>query len=236
MRFTKNSKVSTKVQRYTAFTLAEVLITLTIIGVVATITIPALMNNINDMQYKVSLKKVFSILSQAQLSIANNNGGNFQLALTSCANATCFKNIFKTVLNSTSDCPVGANLGVCFPALANLTYLNGTNTGGYLPFAASTSGLVLNDGMMVSFYLDSNSCNFARTAFADECGWVLVDVNGFKNPNKLGKDIYILFIRQNQITPFAAGSDTFATGNTNDDCNVGVNLGYSCAADYIIGN
>ena len=37
-----------------AFTLAEVLITLGIIGIVAAITIPTLINNVQDAQYKTA--------------------------------------------------------------------------------------------------------------------------------------------------------------------------------------
>lgn len=45
------------------FTLAEVLITLTIIGVVATLTLPALMTNTQEQQAKTALKKGISTLT-----------------------------------------------------------------------------------------------------------------------------------------------------------------------------
>ena len=48
-----------------AFTLAEVLITLTIIGVIAAITIPNLMQKYTKHQYVVGLKKAYSELSNA---------------------------------------------------------------------------------------------------------------------------------------------------------------------------
>lgn len=47
------------------FTLAEVLITLTIIGVVATLTLPALMTNTAEQQAKTSLKKGINTLVEA---------------------------------------------------------------------------------------------------------------------------------------------------------------------------
>ncbi len=47
------------------FTLAEVLITLVIIGVIAAITIPPLMNKTNEQDTVVAVKKAYSILSQA---------------------------------------------------------------------------------------------------------------------------------------------------------------------------
>ena len=48
-----------------AFTLAEVLITLGIIGVVAAMTIPTLMNSTDDQQNKVAYKKAMSIRERA---------------------------------------------------------------------------------------------------------------------------------------------------------------------------
>ena len=47
------------------FTLAEVLITLAIIGVVATMTLPALMTNTGEQQAKTGLKKMVNTLTEA---------------------------------------------------------------------------------------------------------------------------------------------------------------------------
>ena len=46
------------------FTLAEVLITLTIIGVIATMTLPALMTNTQEQQAKTGLKKGINTLTE----------------------------------------------------------------------------------------------------------------------------------------------------------------------------
>ena len=50
-----------------AFTLAEVLITLGIIGVVAAMTIPTLISNTNGAQFKTAYKKALSTLNQAAI-------------------------------------------------------------------------------------------------------------------------------------------------------------------------
>lgn len=57
-----------------AFTLAEVLITLGIIGVVASMTLPALIQKNNEKQIVVRLKKLYSMLQQAHLNIINEYG------------------------------------------------------------------------------------------------------------------------------------------------------------------
>ena len=55
-----------------AFTLAEVLITLGIIGVVAAMTIPTLMAQINGVKFRNQFKKTLSSLNQAvRLNKAN---------------------------------------------------------------------------------------------------------------------------------------------------------------------
>ena len=58
----KGEKIMTK--RF-GFTLAEVLITLGIIGVVAAMTMPTLMNSTQGAQYKAAYKKALSAISQA---------------------------------------------------------------------------------------------------------------------------------------------------------------------------
>ena len=57
-----------------AFTLAEVLITLGIIGVVAAITIPTLMANYQKAQYVTALKKAYSQINQVLVKIADDRG------------------------------------------------------------------------------------------------------------------------------------------------------------------
>lgn len=48
-----------------AFTLAEILITLAIIGIVAALTIPSLIQNYKAVQLKSQLQKAYSLLNQA---------------------------------------------------------------------------------------------------------------------------------------------------------------------------
>lgn len=62
------------------FTLAEVLITLAIIGVVATMTLPALMSNTQEQQAKTAYKKAINTLTEAaQMNLALDNFDYSQL-------------------------------------------------------------------------------------------------------------------------------------------------------------
>lgn len=58
--------------RNRAFTLAEVLITLGIIGVVAAITIPSLMENVRNRDLQAQLKKTYSEWNQISMQFMNN--------------------------------------------------------------------------------------------------------------------------------------------------------------------
>ena len=58
--------------RNRAFTLAEVLITLGIIGVVAAITIPSLMENVRNRDLQAQLKKTYSEWNQISMQFMDD--------------------------------------------------------------------------------------------------------------------------------------------------------------------
>lgn len=61
-------------RKFDGFTLAEVLITLGIIGVVAALTLPALVQNYRNQVVETRLKKVYSVMNQAIIQAEANNG------------------------------------------------------------------------------------------------------------------------------------------------------------------
>src|SRR5574344_822931 len=64
--------MSLKTETKKAFTLAEVLIVIGIIGVISAFTIPVLMNKIQNHEYKVAYKKAYSDISNAFSSAISN--------------------------------------------------------------------------------------------------------------------------------------------------------------------
>lgn len=77
------------------FTLAEVLLVLSVIGVVAALTIPTLIQKVNDDQYKVKWKKTYSVVSQIGTSLFSEYGGSLKGV---CSDANCWKNATKNTL------------------------------------------------------------------------------------------------------------------------------------------
>lgn len=57
-----------------AFTLAEVLVTLAVIGVVAAMTIPIVFANVKQSEYRTAGKKAFSIINNAVQAVSLNDG------------------------------------------------------------------------------------------------------------------------------------------------------------------
>ncbi len=54
------------------FTLAEVLFTITVIGVVAALTIPSLIQSVSNKQYETSLKKNYSVIANAYKALESD--------------------------------------------------------------------------------------------------------------------------------------------------------------------
>jgi prepilin-type N-terminal cleavage/methylation domain-containing protein len=214
------------------FTLAEVLITLLIVGVIASIVIPGLIADSQQAELKTAWKKAYADFNQVYLKIKVDNG-TIKNLLSNCTNNdhSCFKNALKPYFNIVKECDAGNAEGNCFLPYSNTKLLSGGTAGpGYLNTNLA-SGLVLANGINLILFLDRADCSFARTAtFIDECGWASIDVNGFKGPNTRGKDIFSLYINSNSISPHGKKGD-----GLENDCNTNPpsGSGYGCSAKYL---
>lgn len=85
------------------FTLAEVLITLGIIGVVAALTIPTVVNKYREQATMAKVKKAYSIINQAYQKAAYDNGGQ-TINNWNCEGADCISYFFKTYFNNVKGC------------------------------------------------------------------------------------------------------------------------------------
>lgn len=158
------------------FTLAEVLITLGIIGVVAAMTMPTLMNSTNGAQYRTAYKKALSVLNQAvvlnvalddfDLSQATTSGTSGDgVNLEKASLYSIFKNRMNVVKTST--------------AADYKIKLNGAEA----DFGGSNNfTLYFNDGIAFSFPASGAERNTQCTE-TNPC-YGVIDVNGAKNPNK----------------------------------------------------
>lgn len=207
---------------FKAFTLAEVLIVLGIIGIIAEMTIPELVENVQDMNYRIAWKKAYSVLSQAAALSLQDNGGTFVGVVTS--DDATLAPIFTTYIGLIKECSTGATNGQCFHANggwqhADKTLADGT---GDAHEAHDQHGLILKNGFMMKW------CSWTCTNASPNCANVYVDINGFKPPNTVGKDIFGFNVMTNRLKPFGSqGTSLSGTCATS---------GYGCSADYLLNN
>lgn len=183
-------------KRYMAFTLVEVLITLGIIGVVAAITIPALMENTQDAEFKSAFKKTYSLLSNAALRVKEDNGGTLVKFFLSADSDTA-RDKFLQYLSYREVCNVDSTSTDCW------SNNDVAESGSYT--YPNSSRAVLNNGILLSFWHAQADENCANTVWSPPpegfCMVVVVDTNGFRGPNLGGKDIFQLWITKNGIAP-----------------------------------
>jgi prepilin-type N-terminal cleavage/methylation domain-containing protein len=82
----ENRNNQEKTDKKAAFTLAEVLITLGVIGIVAAMTIPTLITNTNSAKYRSQFKKTISTLNQAGLMAQAQYEFNYAGTTSVCSN------------------------------------------------------------------------------------------------------------------------------------------------------
>ena len=201
-----------------AFTLAEVLITLGIIGVVAAMTMPSLIQNYQEKATVTKLKKCYSLVSQAYVSILNDEGGSDTLQ---AGDDLEMMEKFGKYLKYQKTC--GRNKG-CFP---NVTYKSVTGNGysKWEDYTTDRSRAILTDGTLIMFNKSVITEN-ENYIYAQ----IYVDINGFKGPNQLGRDFFYFYINPEKIVPAGAK----ALEEKNEDQKFTKNCiqqnGYACAA------
>ena len=219
--------------RKAAFTLAEVLITLGIIGVVAAMTLPGLVAKYKDKVMIAQVKKSYAAIQNAFNSAAFEMSGDsrniasiFDSGNVNDAGNIIFKNmkVLKTCLPNTEGCTVDT---VKFPKAKNDGY--GKSRGIDMK---SRYRVVLQDGSSVTLnkFNNEGSC---LTTFTDyekdadgnyifdddgnripvvsqqyQCGQLIIDGNGMKGPNQIGADVFFFIIAPDRIYSYISDIDT----------------------------
>lgn len=156
------------------FTLAEVLITLTIIGVIATLTLPALMSNVSEQQNITAFKKIINSLSEAGQMNGTVSGFDYSSITANSAGPT------DTFENATSAATAVQSLA----ALLNdrLQVDQSQSGAGAIPASANSECLATDLDIIMR---DNTAVCFpaATQTDANRIMTVWVDVNGVKGPN-----------------------------------------------------
>lgn len=167
-----------------AFTLAEVLITLGVIGIVAAMTLPIIITKYQKKEAAERLKKVYNNLSQS-IIMSEVDNGPIEYWNFSITPASFFEKYLQKYM----------------PNILNIRYAdimndvkykrpNGTVENSFTPLSSNAMVVSLKDGSLLYFPTSGIYSTFKG---------VFVDINGMKKPNIIGRDFFGFAISINAL-------------------------------------
>ena len=179
------------------FTLAEVLITLVIIGVIAALTIPTVVNNTQKQEFVSKLKKTYSSFAQVTNKIIAEEGSPKYAGWLS-GNESLYR-MYKKYFALAKDCDTAAG---CFAS-----EYEKLNSGPLWYPDTGRRRFVLADGVSVMFADADPQCpDISSGKVLNLCGTIVVDVNGMKNPNQYGRDLFFFALKEDGLYPYGCDS------------------------------
>jgi len=197
-----------------AFTLAEVLITLAIIGVVAAITIPGLINSYQDKIIVNKLPEVYSILQQAYKMSIEDNGPVSSWNLSSDATTARgeIMDKFLPYMKSYHICNSGNTNNKCtYYKVVDLAGEDTNSASQYNIVLGNTTKVNIDDNTNQSTYVSRadcskyGGCNFGSLGSKGEMNIVhtiMVNVTGKENKPMWGRDLFLFAIMDDGILPY----------------------------------
>lgn len=224
-----------------AFTLAEVLITLTVIGVVAALTLPTLVENHREKATVSKLKKSYSMLNQAYVRALYEHGSLWDWGFAGDSSTSSIdpetgerKYDTQTIANSKLFLDTitehMSNVTKCYQPSCDISYYKLKSLAGIENTAKNSAHNIfdLPDGTsLFGGWLTLSSCKNAS------CGDIGVDINGSKNPpNTDGIDVFFFNIRADKLVPYGNTGETIMKFPANcDTTNTTLsNNGHGCTA------
>lgn len=209
-----------------AFTLAEVLITLGIIGIVAAMTLPQLIQNYREKVLLQQAKKMYSVIANALVLYSNDMGtpNEYWLIFDGGKSHEDIVNGFAKYLAPIEICTkqdvLNSKCGGEYTIKQFKRANNGSGKTGNMNSLLRDKGrIVLKDGSFISIYNDNTSsgkCFFnwkQNVTDADgnntgevldrtstRCGRIYFDVNGLKGPNQYQNDVFEISVMANKFS------------------------------------
>ena len=206
--------------RRIAFTMAEILLSLTIIGVVAAITLPSLTGNINERTWNTQRKALYSRMSQAVALMPSMNqysdGENFLangLSKVLKINNICDNEHLgdcglpdKIINTKASKIDLPKDIKTLNAKNVSFSYSTDAFVGSYsfenvnaVAFETANGESVLafyNRACRPLEYMQTEARNGNKWYYATEkvCANFVYDLNGKKGPNTIGKDMGVISI------------------------------------------
>ena len=238
--------------RKAAFTLAEVLITLGIIGIVAALTMPALIANYKNKVFATQTKKTYSTILNAMNRWQYEAGASDYAGIFIQTKTTEeLANEFFSYLNIAQICKSGSS--DCAPEYYKYPKAKNDGKGKNATYSNKYHyKAVLADGSIISInpYIggdsecgriftnkvtdadgnwipDGNGGYETTEKYSKQCGVMMIDANGLKGPNQLGADAYSFIITNNKISNWHTKIESVLT---DEELNY---INYDAAGDFI---
>ncbi|MBQ3311773.1 type II secretion system protein [bacterium] len=194
-----------------AFTLAETLIVMGIIGIVAALTIPNVNKNTGEAEKVAKFKKLYAELSEAHDRATAVYGPVKKWGITTSTELKKrYMSRLSEFLKIQKSCGFTAGDTNCRGIIYADNYA--TNLTGYRDWQnlmqSDAPSIILNSG--ASIYFTGNDVSLST----DGIGTLLLDIDGpKKGKNAFGIDVFLLQITENGITPGGVGySDLYGYG------------------------
>ena len=233
------------------FTLAEVLITLVIIGVVAAMTIPTIMAKYQEKVTVTKLLKTFALVNNAY-QMAKIDNGNFVTWFSERSYDPTTDEDGNVIVHAISKENQDILFGKLAPYLKVVSDYKTSDAEGKYDSIFSLTGIERSNANILSQYhvmnlidgvslINGTVADFEKCEIKNNyCGDLAVDINGGKSgPNKIGVDIFYFIITRDNISPMGSRFVTgvprsFPKNCTLNDTTNSAN-GYACAA-WVIEN
>ena len=201
-------------RKFTGFTIAEVLITLGVIGVVSAMTLPSVIHKYKIKSLETSFKKSYSLLSQALLKMkADDVYLEKQPNNVYYFNDT-FSKYFKTIRKYNEDTWDLTKLGYKNSHFRDPSNSIDFNKGGH-----DRGAFILNNGAIIFNTGNwwTNPSNNGKTEYFE----FMIDTNGTKAPNRLGYDVFYFQIApENKLLPSDRTKFNDSSPSSSGCCNL----------------
>ena len=202
-----NKSTSNFVAKFCAFTLAETLIVMGIIGIVSALTLPNLNSSTGEKEKVAKVKKLYQNLTDAQARAVAVYGpvDTWFLSDTTKKDASNrYADRIMEFMKVSKDC--NQSVSGCF-VNKNYYELSGKDHGGGPNTWPDDRKFKLADGTSISLSIDkygTNACTSTSSDLVGDnklCGSISVDIDGIKGKNAYGIDFFQFVITKDDIVP-----------------------------------
>lgn len=221
------------------FSLAELIIAIGIVGIVANMTLPRLMTSVQNHQFIAALKNDYTTINQALRKMSDDYGcpGDLKCTPLGSGNTTTAGDGIVQYLKVIKNCGNMSSTSnkTCFADYVSDHYTGSSRYNGW----SSGYNFITADGSSYELWALGANCVNSGSALATSpltkiCGIMYIDVNGLKGPNNVGRDIFEYMITTAKgplLYPWGArdGGDAYITGTTFNSCYTTNPDGFSCS-------